>query len=72
MLLEDEDCKLVDKIKDILGSIEMKMQRQFQNGNSISTLSGVQRLPSLVEGGYGCKILIATASILERAAVWPG
>ena len=72
MLLEDEDCKLVDKIKEILGSIEMKMQRHFQNGNSLSALSAVQRLPSLVEGGYGCKILIATASILERAAVWPG
>ncbi|KAJ6183938.1 hypothetical protein N7519_005239 [Penicillium mononematosum] len=71
MLLEDEDCKLVDKIKEILGSIEMKMQRHFQNGNSMSALSAVQRLPSLVEGGYGCKILIATASILERAAVWP-
>ncbi|CAG8903475.1 unnamed protein product [Penicillium egyptiacum] len=71
MLLEDEDCKLVDKIKEILGSIEMKMQRQFQNGNSLSALSAVQRLPSLVEGGYGCKILIATASLLERAAVWP-
>ncbi|KAG0153644.1 hypothetical protein PDIDSM_2298 [Penicillium digitatum] len=71
MLLEDEDCKLVDKIKEILRSIEMKMQRQFQNGNSISALSAVQRLPSLVEGGYGCKILIATASLLERAAVWP-
>ncbi|CDM31311.1 Transcription factor, fungi [Penicillium roqueforti FM164] len=71
MLLEDEDCKLVDKIKEILRSIEMKMQRQYQTGNSMSALSAVQRLPSLVEGGYGCKILIATASLLERAAVWP-
>ncbi|KAJ5200646.1 Transcription factor [Penicillium cf. griseofulvum] len=71
MLLEDEDCKLVDKIKEILGSIEMKMQRQVQNGNSMSALSVVQRLPSVVEGGYGCKILIATASLLDRAAVWP-
>jgi hypothetical protein len=72
MLLEDEDCKLVDKIKDILNSIESKMQRQVQNCNSMSALSVMQRLPSVVEGGYGCKILIATASILDRAAVWPG
>ncbi|KAJ5611188.1 hypothetical protein N7510_007907 [Penicillium lagena] len=71
MLLEDEDCKLVDKIKEILNSIETKMQRQVQNGNSMSALSVMQRLPSVVEGGYGCKILIATASILDRAAVWP-
>ncbi|KAJ5102237.1 hypothetical protein NUU61_004459 [Penicillium alfredii] len=71
MLLEDEDCKLVDKIKEILESIEAKMQRQVQNSNSMSALSVMQRLPSAVEGGYGCKILIATASLLDRAAVWP-
>ncbi|KAJ5559045.1 hypothetical protein N7461_003017 [Penicillium sp. DV-2018c] len=71
MLLEDEDCKLVDKIKEILGSIESKIQRQVQDSNSTPALSVMQRLPSVVEGGYGCKILIATASILERAAVWP-
>ena len=28
-------------------------------------------LPSVVEGGYGCKILIATASLLDRAGVCP-
>lgn len=72
MLLEDADCKLVEKIKDILGSIENKMQHQVQNVNSMSALSVMHRLPSDVEGGYGCKILIATASLLDRAAVWPG
>ncbi|KAJ5525291.1 Zinc finger C2H2 [Penicillium frequentans] len=71
MLLEDEDCKLVDKIKEILNNVETKMQRQVQNNNSMSALSVMQRLPSVVEGGYGCKILIATASLLDRAAVWP-
>jgi hypothetical protein len=71
MLLEDEDCKLIDKINEILSSIETKMQRTVQNSNSMSALSVMQRLPSVVEGGYGCKILIATASLLDRAAVWP-
>lgn len=71
MLLEDEDCKLIEKIKEILTSIETKMQRTVQNSNSMSALSVMQRLPSVVEGGYGCKILIATASLLDRAAVWP-
>ncbi|OQE27668.1 hypothetical protein PENSTE_c004G07922 [Penicillium steckii] len=71
MLLEDEDSKLVDKIKEILNSIETKMRCQVQNSNSMSALSVMQRLPSVVEGGYGCKILIATASLLDRAAVWP-
>jgi hypothetical protein len=71
MLLEDEDCKLIDKIKEILNSIESKLQQTVQNSNSMSALSVMQRLPSVVEGGYGCKILIATASLLDRAAVWP-
>lgn len=71
MLLEDEDCKLIEKIKEILTSVETKMQRTVQNSNSMSALSVMQRLPSVVEGGYGCKILIATASLLDRAAVWP-
>lgn len=72
MLLEDEDGKLVDKLKEILSSVEVKLQREAQNSNSMSALSVFQRLPSVVEGGYGCKILIATASLLDRAGVWPG
>ncbi|KAJ5674516.1 uncharacterized protein N7477_004450 [Penicillium maclennaniae] len=60
MLLEDEDCKLIDKIKEILSSIESKMQRTVQISNSMSALSVMKRLPSVVEGGYG-----------YRAAVWP-
>ncbi|KAJ5894753.1 hypothetical protein N7495_006444 [Penicillium taxi] len=71
MLLEEEECKLVEKIKDILQNIETKMQHRMQKNNSMSALSTMQRLPSAVEGGYGCKILIATASLLDQAAVWP-
>ncbi|KAI9039273.1 putative C2H2 transcription factor (AmdX) [Aspergillus affinis] len=71
MLLEEEDCKLLDKIKEILTSVESKMQREVQSSATVSALSVLQRLPSVVEGGYGCKILIATASLLDRAAVWP-
>jgi hypothetical protein len=72
MLLEEEDCKLLEKIREILSSVESKMQRDVQTNTTVSTLSVLQRLPSVVEGGYGCKILIATASLLDRAAVWPG
>ncbi|EAW14575.1 putative C2H2 transcription factor (AmdX) [Aspergillus clavatus NRRL 1] len=71
MLLEEEDCKLLEKIREILASIESKMQREVQTNPTISALNVLQRLPSVVEGGYGCKILIATASLLDRAAVWP-
>lgn len=72
MLLEDEDCKLVEKIKEILGSIEAKMQREAQTTGSISAINALQRRPSVVDGGYGSKILVATAYLLDRAAVWPG
>lgn len=71
MVLEDEDCKLVEKVKEILTSIESKMQREAQNSNSMSAMSVLQRLPSVVEGGFGCKILVATSSLLDRAGVWP-
>ncbi|OJJ44913.1 hypothetical protein ASPZODRAFT_70319 [Penicilliopsis zonata CBS 506.65] len=72
MLLEDEDCKLVGKIQEILGSIEAKMTRQVQSSRSVSALNLLlRRLPSVVEGGYGSKILVATASLLDQAAVWP-
>lgn len=72
MLLEDEDCKLVEKIKDILGTIETKIQRAAQNSGSVPAFDIWRRLPSVVEGGFGSKIAIATACVLDRASVWPG
>jgi Fungal specific transcription factor domain len=71
MLLEEEDCKLIDKIKEILGSSETKLQREVQNAGTASAFNVLQRLPSAVEGGYGSKILMTTATLLDRAAVWP-
>jgi hypothetical protein len=71
MLLEDEDCKLIDKIKEILGSSESKMQREAQMSGSSASINALQRLPSAVEGGYGSKLLMTTAYLLDRAAVWP-
>ncbi|PYH45601.1 putative C2H2 transcription factor (AmdX) [Aspergillus saccharolyticus JOP 1030-1] len=71
MLLEEEDCKLIGKIQEILDNIENKMQTEVDSSVTMSALSVLQRLPSVVEGGYGCKILVATASLLDRAAVWP-
>ncbi|CRG84142.1 Respiration factor 2 [Talaromyces islandicus] len=71
MLLEDEDCKLIDKIKEILGSSESKMQREAQMSGSSASINALQRLPSIIEGGYGSKILMTTAYLLDRAAVWP-
>ncbi|KAI9375599.1 fungal-specific transcription factor domain-containing protein [Aspergillus egyptiacus] len=70
MLLEDEDCKLLEKTRDILASIQKKMQKDTQNGVSPSAMNGLPQLPG-TDGGYGCMILLATASLLDRASVWP-
>ncbi|OJD18264.1 hypothetical protein AJ78_01703 [Emergomyces pasteurianus Ep9510] len=70
MLLEDEDYKLIQKIQEILNNIEHKMKDASHHpGNSGSEPSNC--LPSLVEGGFGTKILFSTAYLLDRAAVWP-
>ncbi|KAL4797817.1 fungal-specific transcription factor domain-containing protein [Aspergillus venezuelensis] len=65
MLLEDEDCKLLEKTRDILTSIEHKMQKDIHGA------AAFQRLPGSADGGFGCQILLATASLLDRASVWP-
>ncbi|OAX81925.1 hypothetical protein ACJ72_03733 [Emergomyces africanus] len=70
MLLEDEDYKLIQKIQEILNNIEMKMKDASHHpGNSGNEPSNC--LPSLVDGGFGTKILFSTAYLLDRAAVWP-
>ena len=66
MLLEDEDCKLMEKVDAILRGAEMKMSVD-QDGMMMSPL-----LAGAAECGYGAKILLMTAAMLERAAVWPG
>ncbi|EER38228.1 DNA binding regulatory protein AmdX [Histoplasma capsulatum H143] len=70
MLLEDEDYKLIQKIQEILSNVEAKMKDVSHHpgtpGNEPSNC-----LPSLVDGGFGTKILFSTAYLLDRAAVWP-
>ncbi|KAL4786947.1 fungal-specific transcription factor domain-containing protein [Aspergillus varians] len=71
MLLEDEDCNLLGKTRDVLASIEHKMQKDVRNTAAAASMNVLQRLSSSAEGGYGCQILVATASLLDRASVWP-
>jgi hypothetical protein len=60
IVLEDEDRKLLEKMEEVLLGAEGKMAQ----ASSGATLSD--------EGGYGSRILVLTAQMLERAAVWPG
>lgn len=71
MLLDDEDCKLIDSIQKILLSIEAKIHCEARSTVSISVVDTLSKRPSAVEGGYASKILVAAAYLLDRAAVWP-
>ena len=62
MLLEDEDIKLLEKINEIMQSVELKLST---HGDAVGGLSGI------AECGYGSKILSITALMLEKEAVWP-
>ncbi|KAF2140594.1 uncharacterized protein K452DRAFT_230158 [Aplosporella prunicola CBS 121167] len=67
MLLEDEDIKLLQKVGEILGNAEVKIS--FDAGNSGSaTALGLSHLGNY---GYGSKLLLITAYMMERSAVWP-
>lgn len=63
MLLEDDDSKLLEQIRDIISSAEVEL------ANSSSPSSGVT---CTTEASYGSRILLVTARMLQRTAVWPG
>ena len=61
LLLEDEDRKLIQKIDEVLSSAEQKIESP--NGPDMIAAR---------QGGHGSRILVLTAHILEKEAVWPG
>ncbi|KAK5994487.1 hypothetical protein PT974_04964 [Cladobotryum mycophilum] len=65
MLLEEEDVKLLDKIREVLTSAEMKISLDLIGGNITNTE------PIDGHNGYAAKILRLTAQMLDKAAVWP-
>ncbi|KAL5395539.1 hypothetical protein PMIN06_005328 [Paraphaeosphaeria minitans] len=67
ILLEEEDVKLIQKIADILHTADMKLAYDITS-NSITMLGG---LSNLGHCGYGTKLLMVTAYMLEKSAVWP-
>jgi hypothetical protein len=70
MLLEEEDCKLIGKIQEVLNSAEMKMNYELAGMATMAQVNAVQRIPG-DNCGYGSKILRVTAYMLDKAAVWP-
>jgi hypothetical protein len=68
MLLEEEDIKLLQKVADILHAADMKLAYDVTS-SSIPILGS---LSNLSHCGYGTKLLMITAYMLSKAAVWPG
>ncbi|RDL39543.1 uncharacterized protein BP5553_03883 [Venustampulla echinocandica] len=71
MLLEEEDCKLLNKIQEVLNSAEIKMNYELAGMNAVAQINAAQKLPGADDGGYGSQILRVTAYMLDKAAVWP-
>ena len=71
MLLEDEDCKLLRKVDEVLNSAEVKLG-DSGNMSATAALTATNGMPSIHDRGYGSKILMVTARMLENSAVWPG
>lgn len=72
MLLEEEDMKLLQKIADILHTADLKLAYDIQGMGSSNAIPMLGGLTNLGHCGYGTKLLMITAYMLERAAVWPG
>lgn len=68
LLLEEEDAKLLQKIEEILANAEMKMA--YDMNSSASPM--LANLSNLGPCAYGTKLLLVTAYMLSKSAVWPG
>jgi hypothetical protein len=69
MLLEEEDVKLIRKINEILNHAEVKIAFDAASlGTSPEAMLG--SLSSVKDSGDGSKILLMTAYMLNKAAVW--
>ncbi|TVY14951.1 Respiration factor 2 [Lachnellula arida] len=71
MLLEEEDCKLLNKIQEVLNSAEIKMNYEMSGMAAVAQMNAAQRFSGADNCGYGSKILRVTAYMLDKAAVWP-
>lgn len=67
MYVEQSDVELLAKIDEVLANAETKMAIDDTTAKTKES-----RLDDLDDYGYGSKILLLTARMLERAAVWPG
>jgi hypothetical protein len=70
MLLEEEDVKLIRKVNEILNHAEVKVTFDAASmGTSPDAILGPYS--PLKESGDGTRLLLMTAYMLDKAAVWP-
>ena len=70
MLLEEEDCKLLAKVNEILTHAELKISFDAASLNlTADQILGDHSLSK--DGGLGSRLLVVTAYMLQKAAVWP-
>ncbi|KAL9635210.1 MAG: hypothetical protein Q9164_003605 [Protoblastenia rupestris] len=69
MFLEDDDCKLLEKIHEILNHSQGKLAGSV----SIDTMAAMAATdgPGMEDSGYGSKILLVHAQMFEKEATWP-
>ncbi|MBE7180263.1 MAG: hypothetical protein INR71_03480 [Terriglobus roseus] len=68
VLLGDEDLKLLAKVGEYLDHADVKMALDM----GALGASAPPPLASMKHFGYGSRLLLVTAYMLEKAAVWPG
>ncbi|KAF2269808.1 DNA binding regulatory protein-like protein AmdX [Lojkania enalia] len=71
MLLEEEDIKLLQKIAEILHNADLKLSYDITGMGSSNAVPMLGGLSNLAHCGYGTKLLMVTAYMLKKAAVWP-
>ena len=71
MLLEDEDCKLLEKIDEVLNNAEVKMAIDHRSLGIVTAHSSGTGFTRIKDCGYGSKLLLVTAYMMEKSAVWP-
>ena len=67
-----EDTTLFAKIDQVVSSAEIKMTIDNGGLGLLGAATPASGLPNLKDSGYGSKILLVTAYMLEKSAVWPG
>ena len=72
MLVDQEDINLFAKIDEFLGGMELKMAVDSNTAGNAGGYMMCHDTSALQGRAYGSKILMVTAYMLERSAVWPG